>query len=46
MKVVGIIRPSEVQEIEAEGEDYPAARDALLAQLPEGYTLLHVRRAE
>lgn len=46
MKVVGTIRPSEVQEIEAEGEDYVSAREALLKTVPEGYTLLHVRRAQ
>lgn len=45
MKVVGTIRPAKIEEIEAEGDDYPAAREALLAQVPEGYELLHVRRA-
>lgn len=44
MKIVGTIRPDTTQDIEAEGEDYHDAREKLLAAIPEGYTLLHVRR--
>lgn len=44
MKIIGTIRPDTTQEIEAEGEDYPDAREKLMASIPEGYTLLHVRR--
>lgn len=44
MKIVGTIRTETTQEITAEGEDYFAARDKLMATIPEGYTLLHVRR--
>ena len=32
------------QDVEAEGEDYVAAREQLLASIPEGFELLHVRR--
>lgn len=44
MKIIGTIRPNTTQEIEAEGADYPDARKKMLASIPEGYTLLHVRR--
>lgn len=44
MKIIGTIRPETTQEIAAEGEDYPDAREKLLASIPAGYTLLHVRR--
>lgn len=44
MKIIGTIRPNTTQEIEAEGADYPDAREKMLASIPEGYTLLHVRR--
>ena len=44
MKIIGTIRPDTTQEIEAEGMDYPDAREKLLATIPEGFTLLHVRR--
>lgn len=44
MKIVGTIRTEATQEITAEGEDYFDAREKLLAAIPEGYTLLHVRR--
>ena len=46
MKVIGTIRPTTTEEIEAEGQDYVQAREALLKTVPEGFTLLHVRRAE
>lgn len=39
VKVVGVISPTEKREIRAEGEDYEAARDALQAQVPEGWRL-------
>ena len=38
----GIIRPEAVREIEAEGADYPAAKEALRAQVPEGHLLLSI----
>ena len=44
MKIVGRIRSTATQEVEAEGEDYVAARGQLLASIPEGFELLHVRR--
>ena len=42
VKVKGIMRPIETRELEAEGEDYAAAREALEAQVPEGWLLLQV----
>ena len=42
VKVKGTIRPMEIREIQAEGEDYAAAREALQAQVPEGWQLLSV----
>lgn len=42
VKVKGVIRPIETRELEAEGEDYVAARQALEAQVPEGWLLLSV----
>lgn len=44
MKIIGTIRPDATEEISAEGEDYMDAREKLLATVPKGYTLLHVRR--
>ena len=44
MKIIGTIRPNTTQEIEAEGADYPDAREKMMDSIPEGYTLLHVRR--
>lgn len=44
MKIIDTIRPDTTQEISAEGDDYTDAREKLLANVPEGYTLLHVRR--
>lgn len=38
----GIMRPSAVTDIEAEGGDYAAARDALRAAVPEGQRLLSI----
>ncbi|ABM10460.1 MULTISPECIES: hypothetical protein [Paenarthrobacter] len=45
VKVKGVIRPMETRELEAEGEDYAAAREALLAQVPEGWQVLSVMTA-
>lgn len=45
MEVIAHIRPTEVREIEAEGEDYAAARAAAIAQIPEGWQLLSVTTA-
>ncbi|EMY34995.1 hypothetical protein D477_006663 [Arthrobacter crystallopoietes BAB-32] len=42
VKVKGTIRPMEIREIQAEGEDYAAAREALEAQVTEGWQLLSV----
>lgn len=42
VKVVGIIGPVETQEIKAEGEGYEAAREALMAQIPEWWRLLSI----
>ena len=44
MRIVGMIRSTATQEVEAEGENYVAAREQLLASIPEGFELLHVRR--
>lgn len=38
------IRSTATQEVEAEGEDYVATREQLLASMPEGFERLHVRR--
>lgn len=46
MKVIGLIKPDETKETEAEGDDYPAACEQLFASISEGYTLLHLRRAD
>jgi hypothetical protein len=43
MKIIGTIRPSTTREIEAEGADYPAAKAALQAMVPEGYVLIATR---
>jgi hypothetical protein len=43
MKIIGIIRSNNTEEIPAEGEDYSDERENLLASVPEGYNLLHVR---
>ncbi|WP_426624496.1 hypothetical protein ACPPVW_18395 [Leifsonia sp. McL0607] len=40
------IRPSETQELEAEGTDYVTARDALRSRVPEGWRLLHILTVE
>ena len=37
-----VIRESATQHIEADGADYPAARDALRAKVPEGQRLLSI----
>ena len=37
-----VVRPVAVSEIEAEGADYAAARDALRATVPEGRRLLSI----
>lgn len=42
IKVVGVISPTEKREIRAEGESYEDARDALKAQVPEGWQLLSI----
>ena len=44
MKIVGRIRSTATQEVEAEGEDYVAAHEQLLASISERFELLHVRR--
>ena len=44
MKIVGMARSTATQVVAAEGEDYVAAREQLLASIPEGFELLHVRR--
>lgn len=38
----GLIRPAAVNEVEAEGADYAAARDALRAAVPDGQRLLSI----
>ncbi|WP_186764171.1 hypothetical protein [Arthrobacter yangruifuii] len=42
MKVTGIIRPVETRELEAEGEGFLEAREALQQQVPEGWQLIMV----
>lgn len=44
IKIVGMIRSTATQEVEAEGEDYVAARGQLLASISKGFELLDVRR--
>lgn len=44
MKIIGIIRPDTTEEISAEGEGYTDAPEKLLAAVPEGYSLLYIRR--
>ena len=44
MKLVCLINSTATQEVEAEGADYVAAREQLLASISEGFELLHVRR--
>lgn len=41
-KVKGVIRPAQRQELTAEGESYAEAREALLAQIPEGWEVISV----
>lgn len=43
MKIVGMIQTKATQTVEAEDEDYVAAREQLFASIPEGFELLHVR---
>jgi len=42
VKVVGKIQPVEIRELEAEGEDFAAAKAALESQVPEGWRLIQV----
>lgn len=42
----GRIRHSATRELEAEGTDYPTARDALHAAVPQGWRLLYVLTIE
>ncbi|MCC3275283.1 MULTISPECIES: hypothetical protein [unclassified Arthrobacter] len=42
MKVTGIMRPIETRELEAEGENFLDAREALQKQVPEGWQLIMV----
>lgn len=42
MKIVCMIKSMVAQEVEAEGEGYVAAREKLLASIPEGLEPLHV----
>ena len=44
MKIVCMIKSTAAQEVEAEGEGYVAAREKLLASIPEGLEPLHVCR--
>jgi hypothetical protein len=38
----GLVRDASIEEVEAEGPDYAAARDALRARVPEGRRLLTI----
>jgi hypothetical protein len=40
VKVTGVIRPKETQEIEVEADSYTEGREAILAQVPDGWELL------
>lgn len=42
VKLVGKIQPFEVQEIRAEGAEYEDAKEALEAQVPEGWRLISI----
>ena len=44
MKVIGIIRPIETQEIEVEADSYQEAFELVQAQVPEGWHLLQVKQ--
>jgi hypothetical protein len=46
MKVIATIRPTETREIEAWGEDYQAARDAVAAKVPAGWQVIAYRAVE
>ena len=39
---MAVVRPATIEEIEAEGADYTAAREALRAAVPEGKRLLSI----
>ena len=43
MKLIGLISPTETRELEGEGKTYAEAREAIAAQLPEGWRLLSIR---
>lgn len=43
MKLIASIGPTEVRELEAEGDDYDSARAAVEAQVPEGWRILSFR---
>lgn len=43
MKLVAMIGPTDVQEVEAEGDDYQAARDAIDTKVPDGWRVLSYR---
>lgn len=43
MKLVAMIGPTEVKEIDAEGDDYQSARDAIDENVPEGWRVLSYR---
>ncbi|HEX9086514.1 MAG TPA: hypothetical protein VF867_03210 [Arthrobacter sp.] len=42
VKLVGVIQPVEKKSIRAEGDDYEDAREALDAQVPEGWRLISI----
>ncbi len=42
-KLIGIIQPVETKEVRVEGDDYETAKDALVAQVPEGWRLISIR---
>lgn len=43
MKVIVTIRQEETRRVEAEGRDYPAARAAAEAKIPEGWEVIAYR---
>ncbi|WP_448812062.1 hypothetical protein [Agromyces bauzanensis] len=44
VKVVAVIRPTNTERVEAEGDDYASARAAVDALVPEGWEVISYRQ--
>ena len=40
VKVIGVIRPKETQQIEVEANSYTEGRETIVARIPDGWELL------